>query len=184
MSIERSLIEHCSPTLASLKVSSLFSFLAPADQDLHEQVFRANTTSGQKGLTLLVMKSMGDRALCYLYRASQLEATLATEDNAAFLRENGYDDLSVSGALKTLREHLEICPCFPHEIGLFLGYLLGDVIGFIRSKGKNCLLCGMWKSYTDKVAAQKLFDKFGKCTEVYKRMHAHGRTLNQLTVAA
>lgn len=184
MSIERSLIEHCSPTLASLKVGSLFSFLAPANQDLHEQVLRANATLGQKGLTLLVMKSMGDRALCYLFRASQLEATLANEDNAAFLRENGYDDLSVSGALKTLQEHLEICPCFPHEIGLFLGYPLGDVIGFIRNKGKNCLLCGMWKAYTDKVTAQKLFDKFGKCTEVYKRMHALGRTLNQLTVAA
>lgn len=184
MSIERSLIEHCSPTLASLKVGSLFSFLSPVDQDLHDQVLEANLMLEKKGLTLLVIKSMGERALCYLYRASQLEAVLADEDNAAFLRENGYDDLSVSGALNTLRAHLEICPCFPHEIGLFLGYPLGDVIGFIRNKGKNCLLCGMWKSYTDKVAAQKLFDKFGKCTEVYKRMHALGRTLHQLTVAA
>ena len=184
MSIERSLIEHCSPTLASLKVGSLFSFLAPANADLHEQVLRANAMLEKKGLTLLVMKSMVDRALCYLYRTSQLESVLADERNASFLRENGYDDLSVSGALETLREHLEICPCFPHEIGLFLGYPLGDVIGFIRNKGKNCLLCGMWKSYTDTVEAQKLFDKFGKCTEVYKRMHALGRTLNQLTVAA
>ncbi|MBQ8616819.1 MAG: DUF3793 family protein [Clostridia bacterium] len=184
MSIERSLIEHCSPTLASLKVGSLFSFLAPANADLHEQVRLTNAMLESKGLTLLVMKSMGDRALCYLYRASQLRAVLANEDNAAFLRENGYDDLSVDGALNTLHEHLKICPCFPHEIGLFLGYPLGDVIGFIRNKGKNCLICGMWKSYTDKVEAQKLFDKFGKCTEVYKRMHALGRSLTQLTVAA
>lgn len=184
MSIERSLIEHCSPTLASLKVGSLFSFLAPANADLHEQVLHTNAMLESKGLTLLVMKSMGDRALCYLFRASQLRAVLANEDNAVFLRENGYEDLSVDGALDTLREHLEICPCFPHEIGLFLGYPLGDVIGFIRNKGKNCLLCGMWKAYTDKVEAQKLFDKFGKCTEVYRRMHALGRTLNQLTVAA
>lgn len=184
MSIERSLIEHCAPTLASLKVGSLFSFLSPADQDLHDQVLSANAVLKQKGLTLLVMKSMGDRALCYLYRASQLEAALLNEENAAFLLENGYDDLSVAGALDTLQKHLEICPCFPHEIGLFLGYPLGDVVGFIRNKGKNCLLCGMWKAYTDKVAAQKLFDKYGKCTEVYKRMHALGRTISQLTVAA
>ena len=42
MSIERSLIEHCSPTLASLKVGSLFSFLSPACQDLHTQIDRLN----------------------------------------------------------------------------------------------------------------------------------------------
>lgn len=184
MSIERSLIEHCSPTLASLKVGSLFSFLSPACDELHAQVRALNEQLSEKGLSLRLVKSLGSRELCYLYRTSHLNAVLADLDNAAFLRSHGYEDMDAHCVLETLCRRLEDNPDFPHEIGLFLGYPLGDVIGFIANQGKNCLCCGMWKSYTDKAAAQKLFAKFSKCTEVYKRMHKHGRTLNQLTVAA
>ena len=51
---------------------------------------------------------------------------------------------------------------FPHEVGLFLGYPVEDVIGFIENKGKNCLCCGCWKCYSNACAAQKAFDKFRK----------------------
>lgn len=184
MSIERSLIEHCSPTLASLKVGSLFSFLSPACEDLHAQIRALNAQLQQKGLTLRLVKPLGERALCYLYRTSHLDAMLSDPDNAAFLRSHGYETVDAQCALETLCARLEENPDFPHEIGLFLGYPLGDVIGFIENKGKNCLCCGCWKAYTNACAAQKLFTKFGKCTEVYRRMYASGRTLTQLTVAA
>ena len=38
---------------------------------------------------------------------------------------------------------------FPHEIGVFLGYPLEDVKGFIENKGKNFLYSGYWKVYSD-----------------------------------
>ena len=38
---------------------------------------------------------------------------------------------------------------FPHEIGIFLGYPLADVAGFIRNKGRNCKCIGTWKVYGD-----------------------------------
>lgn len=184
MSIERSLIDHCSPTLASLKVGSLFSFLSPACDELRKQINTLNEALGRKGLHLRLVKSLGGRELCYLYRISHLNAVLADPDNAAFLRSHGYEDMNTHSVLKTLCARLEQNPDFPHEIGLFLGYPLGDVIGFIENQGKNCLCCGCWKAYTDACAAQKLFDRFAKCTSVYKRMYASGRTLDALTVAA
>lgn len=184
MSIERSLIEHCSPTLASLKVGSLFSFLAPACSGLHAQIEQMNVLLEKKGLTLRLVKALDGRALCYLYRSSQLNAVLSDDQNAAFLRGQGYADMQPCCVLETLCRRLEENPDFPHEIGLFLGYPLGDVIGFIENKGRNCLCCGCWKAYTDACAAQKLFDKFGKCTRVYKKLYQSGRTLRELTVAA
>lgn len=184
MSIERSLIEHCSPTLASLKVGSLFSFLSPICRDLHEEVQRLNALLQQKGLTLRLIKPLGDRALCYLYRSSQLSSLLSDPAVEAFLRSHGYTAMNAQHVLDTLCARLHENPDFPHEIGLFLGYPLGDVIGFIENKGKNCLCCGCWKAYTDACAAQKCFAKFGKCTEVYRRLYLSGRTLSQLTVAA
>ena len=184
MSIERSLIEHCAPTLAGLKVGSLFSFLAPVCESLHEEIAALNAQLQKKGLTLRLVKALGDRALCYLYRTSQLNLVLSDPDNAAFLHSCGYRDTQTHCVLETLCSRLAQNPEFPHEIGLFLGYPLGDVIGFIENKGKNCLCCGCWKAYTDACSAQKRFTQFGKCTNVYKRLYQAGRPLNMLTVSA
>ena len=184
MTIERSLIEHCAPTLASLKVGSLFTLLAPDSEALRADVAALNACMEEKGLHLDVVKSMNSRCLCYLHRASQLTALLENEKNAAFLKEYGYEDLAPAAVLGKLFARIRESADFPHEIGLFLGYPLLDVIGFIENKGKNCLCCGCFKAYSDECAARKLFAKFGKCTEVYQRHYSIGRSIRQLTVAA
>lgn len=73
---------------------------------------------------------------------------------------------------------------FPHEIGVFLGYPLGDVVGFIENRGKNFTCCGCWKSYGDPDAAQKHFDQLSKCTAVYLRLFHSGTPILRLAVAA
>lgn len=73
---------------------------------------------------------------------------------------------------------------FPHEIGLFLGYPLGDVEGFIRNRGQNCKCAGCWKVYCNELEAQKRFARIQKCRKVYARLWAQGRSVWQLTVAA
>ena len=109
---------------------------------------------------------------------------LAGEKESAFLAEQGYPDLRVEAAVDLLCARLAQDGAFPHEIGLFLGYPIDDVVAFIANKGRNCLCCGCWKCYTDAEAAQKAFCRFRKCTSVYKRLFACGRTLDQLAVAA
>ena len=54
---------------------------------------------------------------------------------------------------------------FPHEIGLFLGYPLGDVGGFLRHGGKNYIFSGYWKVYTRPAKTAELFRKFDMVTE-------------------
>ena len=73
---------------------------------------------------------------------------------------------------------------FPHEIGVFLGYPLEDVTGFINNTGKNFRYSGIWKVYGDEKEAEKRFYKYKKCTEIYTRLWNNGRSLWQLTVAA
>lgn len=52
---------------------------------------------------------------------------------------------------------------FPHEIGVFLGYPLDDVIGFIEHK--PFYLVGDWKVYQNVKEAQKQFDLFKQTKE-------------------
>ena len=73
---------------------------------------------------------------------------------------------------------------FPHEIGVFLGYPLADVIGFIQNRGKNFTACGYWKVYTDPTAAQAEFARYKKCERIYARCYYNGTPIRRLTVAA
>lgn len=183
MPIERSLIDHCAPTLAGLKTGSLFAFLAPLSRALLEEIRAVNEPLRTKGLELRPVRALRDRTFCYLYRESQLSAMLEDEPSAAFLRSLGYEALDAQGALATLMTRLRRGARFPHEIGLFLGYPLGDVLGFIEHRGKDCLCCGLWKSYTDPRAAQRWFDRCAKCTSVYRRLYESGRPLCKLAVS-
>ena len=87
-------------------------------------------------------------------------------------------------ALDWLRQRLAAGQGFPHEIGLFLGYPVGDVAGFIRNRGKNCRCVGCWKVYCNECEARRTFARLKKCTQVYTRLWQQGRTVPQLTVAA
>lgn len=70
---------------------------------------------------------------------------------------------------------------FPHEIGVFLGYPLKDVVGFIQNKGKNCKCCGCWKVYSDECEARKKFARYEKCKTIYMSMFQRGKSVLQLT---
>ena len=54
---------------------------------------------------------------------------------------------------------------FPHEIGIFLGYPLWDVEGFIANKGQNYKLCGYWKVYEDVSGAIDRFREYDTLRE-------------------
>ena len=73
---------------------------------------------------------------------------------------------------------------FPHEIGVFLGYPLDDVKGFIRHKGRDYTFCGCWKCYGDPQAARRRFERYHRCTAVLRRRYAEGTPITQLIVAA
>ena len=54
-----------------------------------------------------------------------------------------------------------------HEIGLFLGIPLEDVVGFIKCRGKDPICCGCWKVYHQPAQAQKLFSLFAQAKWKY-----------------
>lgn len=187
---EKYLIEHCSPTLASLKTASLFCLAYSSEEDLQSQLEEWNRRLGGKGISLLALRRQerpaeGRRsALIYVCRRSSLRRDLSRPGVARFLRQCGYESAQPVPALETLRRRLRADGGFPHEIGLFLGYPLGDVEGFIQNEGRNSKCSGCWKVYGDEREAVKLFAKFKKCRDVYTRLWQEGRSVWQLTVAA
>ena len=180
--LDRAIIDHASPTLARLKLGNLFNHAMGEDFPAEFAALRGQLMD--RGVTMTILKVCKGKALIYLYRAEELEKTLADEGVRRLLRACGYSRFDVDGALDTLKSHLNDLDAFPHEIGVFLGYPLEDVVGFIENGGRNCLSCGCWKVYSNECAALAAFARFEKCKAVYQRLFASGCPLTRLTVAA
>ncbi len=176
------IIRHCAPTLAGIKIGSLFSCQYNDKMSLYRDVAERNRLFRSKGIYIQILRYDNGFALIYVYRLKQLLAHLAQPDVQQFLEEQGYTDFSLSSCLKLLKEHL-LRSDFPHEIGVFLGYPLGDIRGFMEHRGRDCKCSGCWKVYTDEKSAQKTFDRYHRCTAVYYQRYITGTDITQLTVA-
>lgn len=172
------IIAHGAPTLARLKTASLFRAAVS-----REQAAAWHAALCPKGVSLIVLQQQGAHLLLYLYRPAMLQADLKKPGVAAFLARFGYTDLTLPACLDWLQARLAE-NAFPHEIGLFLGYPLADVEGFIGHAGRDCKCVGYWKVYGDEQEALRQFAKFDKCTRVYQECFQRGRSILKLTVPA
>ena len=137
-----------------------------------------------RGVFVEVLRTSEYKALVYVYRKKKLEQDLQCEGACALLKDCGYECQETDCCIRQLQERFFEKDGFPHEVGLFLGYPLDDVTGFIEQKGKNYKCCGIWKVYGNEKQTQMLFRKLKKCSEIYRRLWADGRSILQLTVAA
>ena len=181
--MERVLLTHCAPTLAGLKCANLVRLTGPrAELEAAAQAWRA--TLAPRGVHVRTARWDGDSALLYLYREGHLRREWEKPGAADFLRRHGYEPgAAVQENVELLLRRIARRPCFPHEIGLFLGYPLEDVQGFIENCGKHYRLCGCWKVYGDPQAALRCFARYEKCARVYLQCYQNGHSLSRLTVA-
>ena len=157
------LIRHCSPTLAGIKTGNLFSCACPSRKDLTRDLCRLNKKLVPKGIRILPLRVCKGRALIYAYRPHALESDLTDHRARALLLKYGYVPENPNGCVVHLIHRLRSEGEFPHEIGIFLGYPLEDVDGFITHQGENCKLCGCWKVYGNVEQARRTFASYEKC---------------------
>ena len=182
--LESEIIAHCAPTLAGLKTANMFSY-KPADMELLEREIRdGNEKLNGKGVFIDVLKTGEARVLVYVYRKKRLQRDLCREEVRCILADCGYEDPEPADCIRCLKRRFSGAECFPHEVGLFLGYPLSDVVGFIEQKGKNYKCAGIWKVYGNEEETRNLFRKLKRCTDVYIRRFAKGASITKLTVAA
>lgn len=180
---EELLVRHCSPTLAGMKTGSLFMSRFESEGEMRRDVQSLNRRLQHKGLRVVPMCCREKRVLLYVYRPARLAADLQQETAKAILEQHGYVPALPGRCVSCLRRKLVENAEFPHEVGLFLGYPPEDVCGFIEQKAANYRCVGWWKVYGDAEQAQKTFEKYRKCTDVYCRQYAAGRSVERLTVA-
>ena len=184
-SIEIQIARQCAPVLAGVKPSNI---LILKDENINEITRMLEGTP--VGCRLL--SGGAGNSVWLLYRRESLEKILSDKPKMEFLRCFGYRYLDVEEALwllgRRFQSYKQKSMEFPHEMGIFLGYPLGDVKGFIRHHGRDFLYCGYWKVYENEAEARKLFSvytgvKQQMLKELYQGKHVWQMIPNHAVIA-
>lgn len=113
-----------------------------------------------------------------IYRRNLLERVIDQPENKEYLYQCGYEnqcmDQKLSFLGERIRKYYTDHRTYPHELGIFLGYPLHDVIGFIQNQGSRSLLSGYWKVYAQAEQAKRIFHEYDE---------SRRRLLSKLVVA-
>lgn len=102
------------------------------------------------GTDFMIMQNNGSDIQVMFFDRTELKRTLGQTKIKEYLRECGYDiTASPDECLAELRQRF--CKAeFPHEIGLFLGYPLKDVRGFIEKRNEAMSFPrALWRIFGD-----------------------------------
>lgn len=156
---EELLAYHCAPALKGYKMANMFHVTRQQFPNAEQIVLDYNKKFKEKGLTFRIMQAEQPRITFYVYSKEKFFETLKQVEIKTFLKQLGYPVSSPSACLDFLETRMKEST-YPHEIGLFLGYPLEDVLGFINNK--TCYCIGAWKVYDQKnvTRSKSLFTLF------------------------
>lgn len=183
MCLEHKLAFQSAATLAGLKPASLFSCCMRGAPDISAELAHYNRQLNARDLYFEPVEADDGRMLILVYRAKMLEQALERPYVRRLLVQAHPDYAHCKGLgqmLDCLKRRIALSEDFPHEIGLFLGYPVADVAGFMHNKGKNYKLSGYWKVYTNEQQARALFLQYTQCRQLYCRRVAEGMSIVQL----
>ena len=178
---EQLLALHCAPTLAGIKGGNLITVQKRKINDFFSLLQEYENCLNCKGIFFEVLSESPHYFLVLVYRKTVLLQILEQPQNRNLLLSLGYRQSDgIDECLVYLKIRMQLKKTFPHEIGLFLGYPYADVIGFIENKGQKFKLCGYWKVYSDIHVAEKLFDRYTKCSDIFCRRINNGTSIIEL----
>jgi len=150
---------QCAPVLLGLKMSNIL-ITHPNNRSAVKEMFQ------ETKLDVFPMVENKERSIFLIFDKSWLQAYVRQEENASFLVEMGYHERELVGKIKHMAHEyagfLAGERSFPHEMGIFLGYPLADVRGFMIHQGKNYLYAGYWKVYQNVEQAKIIFESYDR----------------------
>ena len=151
------IVLQCAPFLKGKKVSCGITM----EDAMYDELYNI---LGGSGISYRRLSAAEGRCLVLFYREKELSEYLNRVGIRSFIREFGYIEMGLDEMLERLscrtalfsREEIG----YPHEIGIFFGYPVEDVQGFIRNAGREYLFLGYWKGYSNPMAAKMIFKEY------------------------
>lgn len=177
LALEQQIAYQCAPVLLDIKPANLL-IIDNTDWEDVKKIFWKTDIEMEK------LEMRKKKIMVFLYRREELQEYLFSSQIRYFLKQNGYLSKSLEGMIAYLKRKYMLYQTknieFPHEVGVFLGYPLDDVKGFMENKGKNYLLSGYWKVYNKEFHQDKLFHYYNEGRMLLWKLLKDGITLRQI----
>jgi hypothetical protein len=126
----------------------------------------------------IIEKKLG-RVKLFIYNEEALNTILDQKENKRFLFRLGYyqqidNEQIIDELIFRIRQEND----FPHEIGLFLGYPMKDVLGFMGYSDQPLIKTQGWKMYGDTTNSEELHYRI---TEVKKIIRTYVAELKNIS---
>lgn len=202
--LERRIIHWCSPTLAGIKPSNLFTFVfqdGPAcrscpehacreltRRDFEEALRECRPLLGRFGIGIAALAMRPNGALVLVYRHDLLAAHLRQPQVAAYLMQKGYHPFDTERCLGELAGRIRCSDrlpegarrtSFPHEVGFLRGYPYEEVVAFIENRPAG-VPTGAWKAYGRVAEARDCADRYHRCRFLCEELYRRGARLSDL----
>lgn len=179
MNLSIQLALHGAPIIKGIKIANLITVTV-------KEVGSINKILRGTNISYRVLKTGDKNVILYLYREKELEKYIFSTDVRDFLQMYGYAGSDIDIMLDRLSDRIMLHKNgkteFPHEIGVFLGYPLMDVKGFLENSGENFSYVGYWKVYHDVQGALKLFKQYDEEREKTLEDIILGKTIREIAV--
>lgn len=175
MSFDETIIHGGAPALCGIKPACLFSMNG---ENYFSGLWKLRSWQAdfsKRKIYFVPLKKDGGRILFFVYDKNLLEKLCKKPSSTAYLLAKGYPvQKGFSAVLSELLHRLAVNEHFPHEVGLFLGYPLEDVIGFENFGAERFKYSGFWKVYGNKDNAIRQMNLYKSCTETCMKLLASG----------
>lgn len=177
--INQIFIKCSSHTICGIKPANLFT--VPLNQFSETEFNNWKIIINNLGLSVCSFKSQQDTMMFFVYDKNWIKRILNHKNVNQYLNKKGYsENFCAEEYLQELFNRLCSSSEFPHEVGIFLGYPIEDVIYFEKNQGSRCKYCGYWKSYCNPEQAKKYCRLFKECTQMCTKWFEEGYSVPQI----
>lgn len=164
------LVEILGPVLMGSKPAELLSFPKHEKQLVRkiENIERHIGKCTRIAYKMFINKNGSIKIL--FYSRKTLDESLSDFRNLKFLKSLGYPNQYDLDAYLDIIVDKMIQGSIPHEIGIFLGYPLKDIIGFIGHPSLKLTKINGWRVYGDPKLSDKRLNEFLEAKDKIKKL--------------
>lgn len=157
---------NISATLQGIKPATLLNFSKRRGKNLiHLWDMHKHSIVWGQNMEWIELKRDEDNLFVLFYHRRNLIKQIFAGKHMGFLKRFGYSQtMSIQELLNHLKDrYINSCP---HEIGLFLGIPLKDVLGYLKLISLECTYCGYWKVYGNCEKTKRLFQRYREAKRI------------------
>lgn len=159
-----------SPIVVGVKPAEIVSF-PPFDKNRDEKIsFLKEFFKDDENIEIAEFPYCIDCKKMFIYNKKALDATLNEKRVVNFLTLYGYpNSYNLDNYLAVLLEKFK--EEIPHEIGIFLGYPIKDVMGFMGHKSLKLTKTRGWQVYGDPKISDYKYEKIMKIRKIHEELY-------------